>query len=86
METQMIWWFEVVVQYLIETGRQRPASRSPWQLFLRDMSELWFFADIFFPFFFYFQIYFVYFFGAVNYGLLVCESLQYNSGIVLFTV
>ena len=38
------------------------------------------FLLLFFPFFF---LCFLFFFWAVNYGLSVCETLQYNSGIVV---
>lgn len=46
------------------------------------MSELWFLVD-FISFFFCFLILILFFFWAVNYGLSVCETLQYNSGIVV---
>lgn len=44
------------------------------------MSELWFLVDFIF---FCFLILILFFFWAVNYGLSVCETLQYNSGIVV---
>lgn len=45
------------------------------------MSELWFLVD--FISFFCFLILILFLFWAVNYGLSVCETLQYNSGIVV---
>lgn len=45
------------------------------------MSELWFLVDFISFFLFCFLILIL--FWAVNYGLSVCETLQYNSGIVV---
>lgn len=94
-EKKELKWFEVVVQYLFETWKPQVSGRltlsglfiaqgqCPLESFpvyyVRTVVSCWF------NFIFWFL--FLIFFWAVNYGLSVCETLQYNSGIVvLFTV
>lgn len=68
---------------LMPGGSSSPRVRA-LQSFQSTLSELWFPVDLIY---FLSLFFFLDYFWAVNYGLSVCETLQYNSGIVvLFTV